>query len=270
MAKYLDMDGLAYLWGQIKSRLLTKVDKIEGKGLSTNDYTTEEKTKLSNIEENSNNYIHPISGVSTGVYKSVSVDVNGHVISGSNPTTLIEYGITDAANKVHTHVSDDIISLDASKLTGTISIDRLPHGALERLITVEDDVSRFELTTEHIQHGDTVKVVETGKMYFVVDEMKLSTEEGYVEYSAGTASAVDWSGVINKPDVFIPDAHTHTRSEITDFPITLKNPTALIIEVGGSSISYDGSTERRITIDNVSLGIDSITEEEVDRIMAGS
>lgn len=36
-----------------------KVDKISGKGLSTNDYTTEEKTKLEGIEENANNYTHP-------------------------------------------------------------------------------------------------------------------------------------------------------------------------------------------------------------------
>lgn len=36
-----------------------KVDKISGKGLSTNDYTTEEKAKLEGIEENANNYTHP-------------------------------------------------------------------------------------------------------------------------------------------------------------------------------------------------------------------
>ena len=38
-----------------------KVDKINGKGLSTNDYTTEEKNKLSGIEENANNYSLPIA-----------------------------------------------------------------------------------------------------------------------------------------------------------------------------------------------------------------
>ncbi len=36
-----------------------KVDKVEGKGLSTEDYTSEEKTKLSGIAENANNYQHP-------------------------------------------------------------------------------------------------------------------------------------------------------------------------------------------------------------------
>lgn len=36
-----------------------KVNSVAGKGLSTNDYTTIEKTKLQGIEQNANNYIHP-------------------------------------------------------------------------------------------------------------------------------------------------------------------------------------------------------------------
>lgn len=52
MAKYLDNDGLLYLWQKIKNVFATKdalndkVDKVTGKGLSTNDYTTAEKNKL--------------------------------------------------------------------------------------------------------------------------------------------------------------------------------------------------------------------------------
>lgn len=42
-------------------------------------------------------YTHPNSGVIAGIYKSVSVDEKGHVTSGTNPTTLDGYGITDAA-----------------------------------------------------------------------------------------------------------------------------------------------------------------------------
>ena len=39
------------------SDVANKVDKVEGKGLSTEDYTTEEKEKLARIEENANNFI---------------------------------------------------------------------------------------------------------------------------------------------------------------------------------------------------------------------
>lgn len=48
--KYTDDNGLLYLIGKIKSLVGNKVDKVDGKGLSTNDYTTEEKVKLATLE----------------------------------------------------------------------------------------------------------------------------------------------------------------------------------------------------------------------------
>ena len=47
-------------------------------------------------------------------------------------------------------------------------------------------------------------------MYIVVDESKLSTSAGYMEYAAGTAASVPWSGVTGKPSTFTPSAHNHT------------------------------------------------------------
>lgn len=55
------------------------VQKEKGKGLSTNDYTTEEKNKLAGIAENANNYTHPAyTQQASGLYK-VTVDATGHV-----------------------------------------------------------------------------------------------------------------------------------------------------------------------------------------------
>ena len=267
MAKYLDMDGLAYLWSRIKEILTGKVDKEVGKGLSSNDYTTIEKSKLAGIETNANNYVHPLSGVTASTYRSVTVNQQGHVTSGSNPTTLAEYGITDAAKAIHTHTSDDIESLDASKLTGMIDIAQIPHGALERLVTVVDDVARFALTTNEVQKGDTVKVVSTGFMFFVIDETKLNTEEGYEQYTASAATSVPWSGILNKPETFPPTVHTHTKSDITDFPTSIKNPNALTISLNGTTTVYDGEVEKTININEETLGIISITTSEIDSII---
>lgn len=56
-----------------------KVDKVVGKDLSTNDYTTAEKTKLAGIAEGANKYVHPSDTAKTsGLYK-VTVDATGHV-----------------------------------------------------------------------------------------------------------------------------------------------------------------------------------------------
>lgn len=151
------------------NKVTDKVDKVDGKGLSTNDYTTTEKAKLAGIaseaEKNiilgiqkngsdltvdsnrkinitvptkvseltndsgfktsdttygvastsvnglmssmdklkldgitsgANSYTHPDSGVTAGTYRSVTVNTQGHVTVGANPTTLVGYGITDA------------------------------------------------------------------------------------------------------------------------------------------------------------------------------
>ena len=108
-------------------------------------------------------------------------------------------------------ISTALANFDASKITsGTISIDRLPKAALERLIVVADDTARFALTTATAQSGDTVKVTSTGKMYLIKDESKLNSEDGYEPYTASSASSVPWSGVTGKPNTFTPPTSSAT------------------------------------------------------------
>lgn len=108
-------------------------------------------------------------------------------------------------------ISTTLADFDASKIaSGTISIDRLPKAALERLIVVADDTDRFALTTATAQSGDTVKVTSTGKMYLIKDESKLNSEDGYEPYTASQASSVPWSGVTGKPSTFTPPTSSAT------------------------------------------------------------
>lgn len=57
MGQFLTKDGLSHVWLTLKSKLNAKVDKVDGKQLSTNDYTTAEKNKLAGLS----NYSHPTS-----------------------------------------------------------------------------------------------------------------------------------------------------------------------------------------------------------------
>ena len=163
--------------------------------------------------------------------------------------------LSGKANTSHTHSVSDITSgtldsaripnLDASKITsGTIDIDRLPAGALERLVIVADQTARYALTTSSVQLGDTVKQLDTGIMYYVVDTSKLNSADGYSEYTAGSATSVPWSGVTNKPSSFTPSSHTHTTSDITDFPA---------LSTVATSGSYDDLTNKP-TIPTYSAG----------------
>lgn len=108
-------------------------------------------------------------------------------------------------------ISTTLVNFDASKIaSGTISIDRLPKAALERLVVVANDTARFALTTATAQSGDTVKVTSTGKMYLIKDESKLNSEDGYEPYTASQASSVPWSGVTGKPSTFTPPTSSAT------------------------------------------------------------
>lgn len=108
-------------------------------------------------------------------------------------------------------ISTTLANFDASKIaSGTISIDRLPKAALERLVVVANDTARFALTTATAQSGDTVKVASTGKMYLIKDESKLNSEDGYEPYTASQASSVPWSGVTGKPSTFTPPTSSAT------------------------------------------------------------
>lgn len=120
-------------------------------------------------------------------------------------------------------ISTTLANFDASKIaSGTISIDRLPKAALERLVVVANDTARFALTTATAQSGDTVKVTSTGKMYLIKDESKLNSEDGYEPYTASSASSVPWSGVTDKPSTFAP-------------------PTAAASTLGGVKVGYTTS-----------------------------
>ena len=125
------------------------------------------------------NHYTPKGGTITAgtIINSITKDEKGHII-----------GIKTANG------------LDASKITsGTINIERLPKGALERLVIVANQTARFALTTADVQEGDTVKQSDTGVMYFVINSTKLDNEAGYSVYTAGAATSVPWSGVTNAP-----------------------------------------------------------------------
>jgi len=53
-------DMFNWIWPKVKSALSGKVDKEKGKGLSTNDYTTADKTKVENITTISNEQINKL------------------------------------------------------------------------------------------------------------------------------------------------------------------------------------------------------------------
>ena len=113
-------------------------------------------------------------------------------------------------------ISTILANISADKIVGgKLDISVIPKVAMPDFIVVQTDEERFKLTTDSVQNGDTVKVISTKKLYLVIDDRQLDSEEGYVVYTADVASSVDWSGVTGKPSTFPPSAHNQASNTIT-------------------------------------------------------
>lgn len=146
----------------------------------------------------------------------------------------------------------------AANIEGTIPLSKLPQGALERMVVVADDTARLALTTSQVQQGDTVKVTSSGKMYFVVDETKLSSEAGYEPYAAGSAAHADsadyateagkvaWGNVQGKPSSFKPEAHNQASNTINAMTGYQKAATAAAIAASDSLNVAIGKLEKKL------------------------
>lgn len=71
-----------------------------------------------------------------------------------------------------------------------------------------------------------------------------------------------WNGyelrAVNKGQ-FATASHTHTKSQITDFPTSLKNPTALTIQTNGTTAAtYDGSAAKTVNITKGNIGLGNV------------
>lgn len=139
--KYLDNDGLLYLWGLIKAQVsnaaATKVDKESGKVLSSNDYTDDEKSKLGNVAAGAQvNKIESIkvNGVVQDI-KTKEVDItvptdNASLANGAGyqKAAEVQAAINEALSGI-TGIDFQIVSaLPATGVKGTIYLMAHSHG----------------------------------------------------------------------------------------------------------------------------------------------
>lgn len=136
MSHHLDENGLLYLWQALKSLFAGKVDKVDGKGLSTNDYTTAEKNKLSNIEAGAE------------VNDITAINVNGTAVPVTNKT---------AAITTPTKTSD------LTNDSGFITDEDLPDGAAASSTTPKMDGTAATGTETAFARGDHVHPKDTSK-----------------------------------------------------------------------------------------------------------
>ncbi|MBX3008605.1 MAG: LamG domain-containing protein [Melioribacteraceae bacterium] len=150
-----DVEGVdVYTEGEADILLSGKVDKVTGKGLSTEDYSTNEKNKLSGIE--------------------AGAEVNN--ISDVNATHLTDGGVTT----LHKHSYNNLDNLPDLTLKADLVEGKVPSTQLPSYV---DDV------VEVANYAALPVPGETGKIYVTLDDNKTYrwSGSGYVVISASLA-----------------------------------------------------------------------------------
>ena len=201
--------------------LMDKVDKVSGKGLSTNDYTTAEKTKLSGIAEGANKTIINNTLTSTSTTEALSAaqgKVLDEKISAIN-TNMEDLGAGDMLKSVYDTNSNGIVD-NAEKLGGNAPSY---YAKASDIPTVPTKVSDFTndagyITVDQIPTDYVTESELSAKSYATTSQVNsLSDEIDVVSGRVGDTSTL----VLNKTDVVsainaLHDKHTSFETSITN------------------------------------------------------
>ena len=121
----------------------------------------------------------------------------------------------------------------------TIPIEYIPKSAIERLFKVTSleylmaNVDEFP----DLNLGDTILDLSDNIMYYIIGS-DLTSADSYQEYSAGIASAVEWSNILNKPTTLVSSfltSESTTAFTITPRAYTGSNLTAITVPFANTS-----------------------------------
>ena len=286
MAKYLDENGLLYFWQQLKILFAGKVDVVSGKGLSTNDYTTSEKNKLSNIEAGAEvNVIETVKVNSTALTpsgKTVDIAVptktsditndSGYITSADVPEGAAASATTpkmDGTAKVGTETAfargDHVHPTDTSRaplasptFTGTPKADTAAKGTNTKQLATTAFVQtaiadkQNTLTFDSAPTSSSTNPVTSGGVYTALSaKLDSSTAESTYAKKTDLSSLYKYRG-----SVASYSALPSTGQTVGD---------VYNVEADGMNYAWDGTTWDAL---GAAFTINSITNTEIDAILA--
>ena len=179
-----------------------KVDKVEGKGLSTEDYTTAEKTKLAGIEANANNYTLPaattsaLGGVKVG--SNLAVDANGVISGDYSAATTSANGLMSSTDKAKLDgIAEGATAVTVDSAISSTSTNPVENQAIYTALSGKVDTETGKgLSSNDYTDAEKTKLagIEAGANAYTLPAATTSALGGV---KVGSNLAVDANGVIS-------------------------------------------------------------------------
>lgn len=197
-------DDRYYTESEADTKLSGKVDKVSGKGLSTEDYTTTEKNKLAGIETGANNYTHPSTHPPSIIVQDANnrfvTDTEKAIWNGKEPA----FSKNTAFNKNFETAAANIKMNGAQAAVGTsANVARADH------------VHPVDTSRAAASHNHTKSQITDFAHSHAIGDLPVA--------ASGTSSTTQ---LVRADDSRLsnaraPTTHTHTKSQITDMPTRL-------------------------------------------------
>lgn len=258
--KFLDENGLLYYDGKIKGRLNTKVDKVTGKGLSTNDLTNELKqtydetvSKVDQIiaEGGEPNVIETVkvngTALTPDAEKAVNIDLSGYAKTTDLPTKVSDLtndgdGTTGSKFATEAYVNTNGGKIDKIKVNGTEQT--ITNKAVD--ITVPTKTSDL-----------------TNDSNFAVDANYVHTDNNYTTAEKNKLSGIAAGAQVNKIESIKVNG---TAQTITSKAVDITVPTNNNQLTNGAG--YQTASEVQTAINSAISGITGIDFQVVTSLPA--
>ena len=230
-------------FNNIHDELDQKVDKVSGKGLSTNDYTTEEKNKLAGIQAGAQ--VNP-TNVSAFTNDAGYITQHQDISSKEDVTTIVP--VTTAVSTLTTEAGK-YYRIDAPMETLAVTLPAM------------DAVTSVKKVGIYFTAGTTPDVTITAD-----DNKRIVFQDGY-EIEAGKTYKVDalFNGsawIVTAVEIFVPETKLVVYYDIQD----ISNPTTIFTNYDNSvkSIDVDGKeTISEFSQGSVTYQFDNVGEHVI-------
>lgn len=209
MSKFLSYEGLTYFYNKLVAKF---VAQESGKGLSTNDYTTTEKTKLAGIADGANAYTLPnATATSLG-----GVKVGANITVASGVISLTKGNVTDAMGYTPP-TTDTNTTYSISKTGSTVTLT----GSDGSKSTFTDADTTYEVATTSanglMSSGNVTKLngISAGAQVNVIESVKVN---GTALSVTSKAVNIDLSSYALKSDITTAYLYKGSVNTYADLP----------------------------------------------------